>query len=52
MSNEKEANDAMLEIYRFLSGHQEPLPPEFQKVLNDNLWELLVKDENKDTNSR
>ena len=34
----------MDEINRFLSGPQEPLPEEFQKVLDDNLWELMVKE--------
>lgn len=31
------------EFYDKLASQQEPLPPEFQKVIDDNFWELLVK---------
>jgi len=37
-------NRSTFDEYKFLNDfieQQEPLPPEFQKVLDDNFWELL-----------
>ena len=42
MCNDKEFCESMSELYQTLSESQEPLPAEFQKVLDDNRWELMV----------
>ena len=44
MCNDKEFCESMSELYQTLSESQEPLPAEFQKVLDDNFWDLLVKE--------
>lgn len=31
----------LIKFYDFLLENQEELPLDFQKVLNDNLWELM-----------
>ena len=44
MCNDKEFCESMSELYQTLSESQEPLPEEFQQVLDDNRWDLLVKE--------
>lgn len=42
-------NDAderfLADFYRKLASEQKPLEPEFQKVIDDNLWELLEREQ-------
>ena len=40
-----ELQETVDELLVRLDRESEPLPPEFQKVLNDNLWELYSKGE-------
>jgi len=35
----------LAKFYNKLAASQEPMPPEFQKVIDDNFWDLLIKDE-------
>jgi len=41
--------DAIQEFYASLSAAQEPLGPEFESVLYENLWGLYVTDDNDQT---
>ena len=37
--------DELQEFYQKLLESQEPLGEEFQKILDDNIWDLYVSDE-------
>lgn len=37
----KELADAAIEMLQNLRDEQRPMPPEFQKALDDNFWDLV-----------
>lgn len=37
----KELADAAIQMLQNLRDEQRPMPPEFQKVLDDNFWNLI-----------
>jgi hypothetical protein len=45
MKDDLKKDEEMKRVYQYIESNSEPLGPEFQKVLNDNFWELLVKNE-------
>jgi len=36
---------AIKKFHKDLLRNQKPLPPEFQKIIDDNFWDLLIKEE-------
>ena len=40
-----ETKQALQKLYKNLEENQEPLPHDFQQVLNDNLWSLITDSE-------
>ncbi len=42
---DNEFEESISEFYKKLLAKQEPLGVEFETVLNDNFWDLLVTDE-------
>ena len=42
--DDKTLEKALGGFYRRIAANQEPLGAEFQKVLDDNWWELLIDD--------
>ena len=36
-------HEALYDFYKKLKDNQKPLEPEFQQVIDDNLWDLLGK---------
>lgn len=46
----KDLHQALIDFYNKLEASQVPLEPEFQKVIDDNFWELIAKSEDFDQN--
>ena len=48
---EQSLEEVMQRVYNKLSENQEPLGPEFRKVLEDNLWDLYdYEDDSQNSN--
>ena len=45
VDNEKDLNKVLSEFYNKLESEQVDLEPEFQKVVDDNFWDLLIKED-------
>ena len=41
---EEEIDNSLNEFFEQFVKDQKPLDPDFQKILNDNLWDLLQTD--------